>query len=157
MSTGTGPRPQADDRRLRLPEAEEAAGIDPQRIGLSATQRPLERVAQFLVGPKRKCQIADAGKPKELDLEIVVPVEDMTEPDASIEKRKDGGDSGFPPPGDAELRRRADDALDLAGDLPGAAEARPGAQLDDHLRQQPPRRGAPGQAAERARQRGAGV
>ncbi len=76
---------------------------DPQRIGLSATQRPLERVAQFLVGPKRKCQIADAGKPKELDLEIVVPVEDMTEPDASIEKRKDGGDSGFPPPGDANF------------------------------------------------------
>jgi ATP-dependent Lhr-like helicase len=84
-------------------EAEEAAGIDPQRIGLSATQRPLERVAQFLVGPKRKCRIADAGKPKELDLEIVVPVEDMTEPDASIEKRKDGGDSGFPPPGDANF------------------------------------------------------
>jgi ATP-dependent helicase Lhr and Lhr-like helicase len=78
-------------------------GPDPQRIGLSATQRPLERVAQFLVGPKRKCQIADAGKPKELDLEIVVPVEDMTEPDASIEKRKDGGDSGFPPPGDANF------------------------------------------------------
>jgi ATP-dependent Lhr-like helicase len=78
-------------------------GADPQRIGLSATQRPLERVAQFLVGPKRKCQIADAGKPKELDLEIVVPVEDMTEPDASIEKRKDGGDSGFPPPGDANF------------------------------------------------------
>src|SRR6478735_6861463 len=77
-------------------EAEEAAGIDPQRIGLSATQRPLERVAQFLVGPKRKCRIADAGKPKELDLEIVVPVEDMTEPDASIEKRRDGGDSGIP-------------------------------------------------------------
>ena len=76
---------------------------DPQRIGLSATQRPLERVAQFLVGPKRKCRIADAGKPKELDLEIVVPVEDMTEPDASIEKRKDGGDSGFPPPGDANF------------------------------------------------------
>ncbi|MGH2926334.1 MAG: DEAD/DEAH box helicase, partial [Solirubrobacterales bacterium] len=78
-------------------------GPDPQRIGLSATQRPLERVAQFLVGPKRKCRIADAGKPKELDLEIVVPVEDMTEPDASIEKRKDGGDSGFPPPGDANF------------------------------------------------------
>src|SRR5215210_3379463 len=71
-------------------------GADPQRIGLSATQRPLERVAGFLVGPKRECEIADAGKRKDLDLEIVVPVEDMTEPDASIEKRQDGGDSGFP-------------------------------------------------------------
>jgi ATP-dependent Lhr-like helicase len=82
-------------------EAEGTAGIDVQRIGLSATQRPLERVAQFLVGPKRKCEIADAGKRKDLDLEIVVPVEDMTEPDASIEKRQDGGDSGFP--GDANF------------------------------------------------------
>ena len=34
---------------------------DPQRIGLSATQRPLERIAQFLVGPKRECEIVDAG------------------------------------------------------------------------------------------------
>ena len=76
-------------------------GGDPQRIGLSATQRPLERVGQFLVGPKRNCEIADAGKRKELDVEIVVPVEDMTEPDASIEKRRDGGDSGFP--GDANF------------------------------------------------------
>ncbi len=70
-------------------------GSDPQRIGLSATQRPLDRIAGFLVGPRRECEIADAGKAKELDLEIVVPVEDMTEPDASIEKRRDGGDSGF--------------------------------------------------------------
>ena len=79
-------------------EDEEAAGIgvrDVQRIGLSATQRPLERIARFLAGPRRKCEIADAGKPKELDLEIRVPVEDMTEPDASIEKRRDGGDANF--------------------------------------------------------------
>jgi ATP-dependent helicase Lhr and Lhr-like helicase len=53
-----------------------------QRIGLSATQRPLERIAQFLVGPKRDCEIVDAGIAKELDLEIVVPVEDMAEPGA---------------------------------------------------------------------------
>ena len=53
-----------------------------QRIGLSATQRPLERIAQFLVGPKRECEIVDAGIAKELDLEIVVPVEDMAEPGA---------------------------------------------------------------------------
>ncbi|MGB7589460.1 MAG: DEAD/DEAH box helicase [Solirubrobacterales bacterium] len=53
-----------------------------QRIGLSATQRPLERVAQFLVGPKRECEIVDAGRSKELDLQIVVPVEDMSDPGA---------------------------------------------------------------------------
>ena len=45
-------------------------------------------------------------------------------------------------------------ALDLAGDLPGAAEAGPRAHLDDHLRQQPPRRRTPRQAPQRAPQRG---
>ena len=51
-----------------------------QRIGLSATQRPLERIAKFLVGPGKECEIVDAGVRKELDLEIVVPVEDMADP-----------------------------------------------------------------------------
>ena len=39
-----------------------------QRIGLSATQRPLERIASFLVGPHRECEVVDAGISKELDL-----------------------------------------------------------------------------------------
>ena len=45
-------------------------------------QRPLERIAKFLVGPKRECKIVDAGRTKELDLQIVVPVEDMADPGA---------------------------------------------------------------------------
>ena len=61
-----------------------------QRIGLSATQRPLERIARFLVGPKRECEIVDAGVAKELDLEIVVPVEDMSEPGAPSFPNADG-------------------------------------------------------------------
>jgi ATP-dependent helicase Lhr and Lhr-like helicase len=61
-----------------------------QRIGLSATQRPLERIAQFLVGPKRKCRIVDAGRTKKLDLEIVVPVEDMADPGAPAYPSEDG-------------------------------------------------------------------
>ncbi len=65
------------ERLDRLSEVEQV-----QRIGLSATQRPLERIAGFLVGPKRDCEIVDAGVAKELDLEIVVPVEDMSEPGA---------------------------------------------------------------------------
>jgi ATP-dependent Lhr-like helicase len=32
-----------------------------RRIGLSATQRPVERVAQFLVGSGRPCAIVDIG------------------------------------------------------------------------------------------------
>ncbi|HEX5375821.1 MAG TPA: DEAD/DEAH box helicase, partial [Solirubrobacterales bacterium] len=39
-----------------------SVGTGIQRIGLSATQRPLERIAQFLVGPKRDCRIVDAGR-----------------------------------------------------------------------------------------------
>ena len=70
------------------PPAADAPGL--QRIGLSATQRPLERIAQFLVGPKRACEIVDAGIAKELDLEIVVPVEDMAEPGAPAFPSEDG-------------------------------------------------------------------
>ncbi len=62
--------------------AEPSPDTQVQRIGLSATQRPLERVAKFLVGPGRECRIVDAGQDKELDLQIVVPVEDMAEPGA---------------------------------------------------------------------------
>jgi ATP-dependent helicase Lhr and Lhr-like helicase len=54
---------------------------DPQRIGLSATQNPLEEVGRFMVGPRRTAKIVDAGVGKPLDLKIHVPVESMTEPD----------------------------------------------------------------------------
>jgi ATP-dependent helicase Lhr and Lhr-like helicase len=75
----------------------------PQRIALSATQRPLDEVARFLGGyddrgQPRPVTIVDAGISKELELEIVVPVEDM-------------GDLGSELP--------ADDALPLSG--PAAA------------------------------------
>jgi ATP-dependent Lhr-like helicase len=56
-------------------------GRDPQRIGLSATQNPLEEIGRFLVGPRRTCRVIDAGVRKELDLRIHVPVESMVEPD----------------------------------------------------------------------------
>jgi ATP-dependent helicase Lhr and Lhr-like helicase len=64
-----------------------ARGGDPaapavQRIGLSATQNPLEEVGRFLVGAGRKCRIVDTGVRKPLDLKIQVPVDDMREPGA---------------------------------------------------------------------------
>ena len=49
-----------------------------QRIGLSATQRPLEEIGRFVSGG-RPIELVDAGRAKELDLEVVVPVEDMRE------------------------------------------------------------------------------
>ncbi len=54
---------------------------DPQRIGLSATQNPLEEIGRFLVGPRRTCRVVDTGVRKPLDLKIHVPVESMVEPD----------------------------------------------------------------------------
>src|SRR5919204_462592 len=56
-----------------------------QRIGLSATQRPLEEIGRFLVGPRRRCRVVDAGIRKPLDLHIHVPVESMVEPEQGVE------------------------------------------------------------------------
>src|SRR5437899_6323926 len=56
-----------------------------QRIGLSATQRPLEEIGRFVSGA-RPIELVDAGVAKELDLEVVVPVEDMREPGDSREE-----------------------------------------------------------------------
>ena len=58
-------------------------GREIQRLGLSATQRPLQEIGCFLVGPRRKVKILDAGARKPLDLRIHVPVESMTELDAA--------------------------------------------------------------------------
>jgi ATP-dependent Lhr-like helicase len=67
---------------ITLERLEYLAGRRLQRIGLSATQRPLEEVGRFLVGAGRKCTIVDAGLRKPLDLKIHVPVENMGEPHA---------------------------------------------------------------------------
>jgi len=66
---------------LTLERLAQAAGRDVQRIGLSATQNPLEEVGRFMVGPHRTCRVVDTGVRKQLDLKIHVPVESMTEPD----------------------------------------------------------------------------
>ncbi|HUQ92545.1 MAG TPA: DEAD/DEAH box helicase [Bryobacteraceae bacterium] len=95
---------------LSLERLEHWCGRKLQRIGLSATQRPLEEVARFLGGadssqpvtldspafedansgifnefesrvtaPRyRPVTIVDAGAPKQLDLRIEVPLDDMT-------------------------------------------------------------------------------
>src|SRR5688572_10202437 len=70
---------------LSLERLQEHAAAGLQRIGLSATQRPLEEVARYLGGgePGRKWQarpvsIVDAGAGKRLDLRVEVPVEDMS-------------------------------------------------------------------------------
>jgi ATP-dependent Lhr-like helicase len=80
---------------LSLERLEQLCDAPPQRIGLSATQRPLDEIARYLGGfePRasddrasddrpasasaRPVTIVDAGIRKPLEIEVVVPVEDM--------------------------------------------------------------------------------
>src|SRR5262245_20573746 len=69
-------------------EARREAERPLQRIGLSATQRPLEEIARLLGGGEisgrkgsvwtpRSVEIVDAGTRKQLDIKVEVPLEDM--------------------------------------------------------------------------------
>jgi ATP-dependent Lhr-like helicase len=74
---------------LSLERLEHLRGPDAprlQRIGLSATQRPLATIGRFLAGagPDRAVTIVDAGARKRLDLRVVVPVEDMSRPGEAL-------------------------------------------------------------------------
>jgi ATP-dependent Lhr-like helicase len=44
-----------------------------QRIGLSATQKPLGEVARFLVGVGRECDLVDVGHRRAMDIAVEVP------------------------------------------------------------------------------------
>ncbi len=59
-----------------------------QRIGLSATVRPTEEVARFL-GGRAPVEIVAPPAHKDWDLQVVVPVEDMTEPAPAQEQPDD--------------------------------------------------------------------
>ncbi|GAA1931418.1 ATP-dependent helicase [Nocardioides hwasunensis] len=61
-----------------------------QRIGLSATVRPLDEVARFL-GGTQPVEIVAPPSTKEWDLKVVVPVEDMTMPGEYDETSEDPG------------------------------------------------------------------
>jgi ATP-dependent helicase Lhr and Lhr-like helicase len=73
----------------------------PQRIGLSATQRPVETIARFLggIGPgrageSRDVAIVDAGSRKVLELSVRVPIEDMSRPGDLPPEGSGGGATG---------------------------------------------------------------
>ena len=84
---------------LSLERLELLIGRPVQRIGLSATQRPLEEISRFLGGRSqsddgsftwRPVEIVDAGAEPNMDLEVIVPVEDM----ADLGKVKEDPGSG---------------------------------------------------------------
>jgi ATP-dependent Lhr-like helicase len=68
---------------LSLERLERWVGRPIQRIGLSATQRPLEEIARFL-GGDRPVEIVDASERPRLDVEIVVPLDDLDTPTSKV-------------------------------------------------------------------------
>ena len=58
----------------------------PQRIGLSATVRPAAEVARFLTGDGA-ATVVDAAEPPHIDVEIIVPLEDMARPSLDAHAR----------------------------------------------------------------------
>ena len=66
-----------------------------QRVGLSATVRPVEEVATYL-GGTRAVTVVQPPSPKRIELQVVVPVEDMTELDTA--PGRGGDDENNPAP-----------------------------------------------------------
>ncbi|HET7339651.1 MAG TPA: DEAD/DEAH box helicase [Candidatus Dormibacteraeota bacterium] len=81
---------------LSLERLCELTRVEPQRIGLSATQRPLEEVGRFLGGADREVAIVDAGRLKTMEVTVEVPVEDMTRLTAEDEDSARGMNSIWP-------------------------------------------------------------
>jgi ATP-dependent Lhr-like helicase len=63
---------------LSLERLEALTAGKPVRIGLSATQRPIETVAQFLIGERPLPQIIDIGHKREMDLAVEVPKDELS-------------------------------------------------------------------------------
>ncbi|MHC4248206.1 MAG: ATP-dependent helicase [Planctomycetota bacterium] len=69
---------------LSLERLAHLAGRDFTRVGLSATQRPLDEIARFLVGAgedgePRPCEIVDTGSRKNLNVGVISPVDNLLE------------------------------------------------------------------------------
>ena len=68
---------------LTLERIAHVAAFEPMRIGLSATQRPIETVAELLVGARcasdgsADCAIVDIGHRRDVDLTIQLPDSDL--------------------------------------------------------------------------------
>jgi ATP-dependent Lhr-like helicase len=70
---------------LSLARLDRLCDRPPTRIGLSATQRPMDEIARFLVGTPRvdalgsaKCQIVDTGHVRQLDIAVEVPPSELS-------------------------------------------------------------------------------
>src|SRR5499427_1071156 len=62
---------------LTLERVAHVAEAPVQRVGLSATQRPIEAIARLLVGAGERCAVVDTGHRRELDLAIELPDDEL--------------------------------------------------------------------------------
>jgi ATP-dependent Lhr-like helicase len=81
---------------LSLERLAALTGRDPQRIGLSATQRPLDEIGRFLGGSDRPVTLVDASEPPAMDLTIEVPVDEMENPRSDKVVEREGDEVGAP-------------------------------------------------------------
>ena len=90
---------------LSLERLEELTATPPQRIGLSATQRPLATIGEFMGGGSinpdtdvwtpRDVTIVDVPSDRALEVELIVPVEDMAAPAPPDPLNSDPDDVGY--------------------------------------------------------------
>jgi ATP-dependent Lhr-like helicase len=95
---------------LTLERLEALTGKPLQRIGLSATQRPIEEIARFLGGVERPVEVVEAASDKPLDVGVVVPVADLRDPETENNYADSASRAGGSPqlpavPGESASRR----------------------------------------------------
>ena len=73
------PTKRGADLAVSLERLAARARRDPCRVGLSATCRPAEPVARFLVGPTRTCRVVEAPLPRGTP-PLEIEVESLLEP-----------------------------------------------------------------------------
>jgi ATP-dependent Lhr-like helicase len=79
------PNKRGADLAVSLERLAAFAEKDPVRIGLSATCRPAEPVARFLVGPDRQCRIVEAPRPEGTP-DLTLEVESLLKPDEAVHR-----------------------------------------------------------------------
>ncbi len=121
-----------------------------QRIGLSATQRPLDEIARFLGGHDGRPPASPGRSPSSTPASASPSTSRSSCPSTTWAPWARSSTSRSAGPAAAGPVR----PLDLAVHAPPAARAGPGAPLHAHLRQRPPPGRAPGHPAQRAAPRG---
>jgi ATP-dependent helicase Lhr and Lhr-like helicase len=79
---------------VSLERLDRIIGRRAQRIGLSATVRPVEEIARWLTGTQTTARVVNPPSDKVFELKIVVPVEDMNEPGDPTDELTEGSAAG---------------------------------------------------------------